>query len=786
MSMRRTLLYILFLLPYLCFANSVSEDQARHTAEVFLNNLADQHQSTTRAMTYRLQLVDTRYDQLYVFNSESSNSFVVVSASDKTEAVLGYSNECSFSVGNMPSALSYWLEELNNQVKVVGNGWGRASATRSTDHAAITPMVTSKWNQSAPYNLKVATSSNQYVTGCVATAMAQIMYYHKWPEQVTERLPSPGAALIDLEPTTFNWSIMRDTYTKNDTDEGAQEVAKLMAYCGYAAKMNYDMGSSGAYEDNATEGMRRFLGYDKSTELIYRTCYTSKQWDEIIYQELAAKRPVLYCGFAAGGGHAFVCDGYDGNGYYHINWGWGGNSNAYFLLSVLNPDDQGVGGAPGSDGYSIWQSAIIGIQKPETPYETKRLVTTRVFTQTPDIERSSVSEDFSLKVYSYLTNDITPTQSATFDTAFGLYQGESLLAVFEGNSNKTVKSGNFSSTSKTLQFGKGLSDGVYQIRALQRLSGTSEWLYAHMARAVYLQLQIAGTKLTATEVNASILLNEKLLTTMEVLSASVNGSAYAKRAVEIVANVKNTGTQTQGVMNLEIASKSDFSDATLVSMVGVHIDPGQTEDVKIHFTPEKTGTLYVRLVDRVSMTVLKELSVKIESAPAVILKSLGLTVDNIALKSGYPNYYDLTGNTLKASVQVQNLSTGAYEDYLYLYLFSRKPEDESWPSSKTYEIAYAKIEPGETKAVEFRFDNLEVGKEYALGAYYLENGERGKLPDFSSGIYLVVEGAGINKITNDGSPKVIYNLQGRNMGTDPSILPKGIYIIDGKKVVKQH
>lgn len=103
---------------------------------------------------------------------------------------------------------------------------------------------------------------------------------------------------------------------------------------------------------------------------------------------------------------------------------------------------------------------------------------------------------------------------------------------------------------------------------------------------------------------------------------------------------------------------------------------------------------------------------------------------------------------------------------------------------KTYEVAYAKIEPGETKTVEFRFDNLEVGKEYALQAYCLKEGGRESLPEFKTGRYLAVEGTGINKIINDSSPKIIYDLQGRNMGTDLSALPKGIYIIGGKKVVK--
>lgn len=735
-------------------------------------------------MTDKLQTIETDYDQLYVFNSESANAFIIISANDMTESVLGYSTESCITSGSIPPQMSYWLNEINRQVKAVANGWGCASKTRGEDHEAIAPMITSRWDQSAPYNLRVATSSNQYVTGCVATAMAQIMYYHKWPEEVTERIPSPGAALIDLEPTTFNWSQMRDNYSSNDTDDGAQEVAKLMAYCGYAAKMDYDMGSSGAQEDDAAEGMRRYMGYDKTTEVVYRASYTSDQWDEIIYQELAAKRPVLYCGFSAGGGHAFVCDGYDGNGYYHINWGWGGHSDAYFLLSILNPDDQGIGGTPGSDGYSVWQSAIIGIQKAETPYDPRRLVTSRIFTQTNDIERSSGDENFSLKVYSYLTNRIEPAQSVTIDTAFGLFKEDTLIDIFEGSINKNVNSGSFISTSKTIEFGKDLADGVYQIRALHRISESSEWIYPHMAKAIYLDLQIDGTRLIATERNAASYGSAKLLTDMDVLSASINGTAYAKHAVEVIANIKNSGSHNIGILDMEVARMPDYSDAATISRVGVNIDPGKTDNVAIHFTPRETGDYYIRLINFANDSVLKELSVNVETAPAVILQCTELKVDSIKLKEGYNNYYDVVGDSIKLNLQVQNLGPTTYKNYFYVFIFGKSPEDSSWPSSSTYKTTFASIEPGETKSFYFKFENLIPDKQYTFTALYMDGDERYRFSDISYGIYLVSDATNIVNIKSDNQKKNIYNLQGRYMGTNLNALPKGIYIIGGKKVVK--
>ena len=787
--MRKTLLILFVFFSCISFANSVSEIEARQKAESFLNGLTKNYKGATRANKNTLELVNTKYDQLYVFNSYDSEAFVIISANDKTESVLGYSDNSTISTSNISPQLLYWLDVLNNQVKAVANGMYKSRATRADNHDAIAPMVTSHWDQIAPYNLRVATSSNQYVTGCVATAMAQIMYYHKWPEAVTERVPSPGAALIDLEPTTFNWALMRDDYNRTDVDEGAQEVAKLMAYCGYAAKMDYDMGSSGAKETSAVEGLRRYLGYDKTTEVVYRVNYTSQQWDNIIYRELASQRPVMICGYAQGSGngivgHAFVCDGYDGKGYYHINWGWGGDSDAYFLLSVLNPDDQGVGGTPGSDGYSIWQSAIIGIQKAEKAYETRRLETTRVFTQTTDLERVSPTEDFSLKVYSFLTNNITPEQNGTFDTAFGLYNGDELLTMFDGATEKTVKSGSFAQASKTLQFGSNLSDGLYQIRALQRLSGTTEWIPAHLAQGRFLQIQITGTHLKATEVDA-VAFTEKLMTGIEVVSASINGTAYAKFPVEVVASIKNTGINNTGVIELYCGKKADYSDATLVSRVGANVDIGQTENVLMHFVPEETGTYYLRISNLANDAVLKEFSVTVVSPPAIIVQCEEATVSNatFAQKKGNVDYYNLAGNELTVNLKIKNLGQETYKNYIYAFIFKRL-EGESWPSSTTYSREWVSIEPGETKSVSLTFSGLEIGYQYTYSALYMDYNTRTRFDGLNIGIYLVSENTGINILDADKIQSPIYDIQGRNFGTSFDALPKGIYIIDGKKVVK--
>ena len=230
--------------------------------------------------------------------------------------------------------------------------------------------MTTKWNQHSPYNLFCPydeVNDAPSVTGCVATAMAQIMKYHEWP-------------------SAYDWSLMKDEYDSGDESAAAQEVAKVMYDAGASVYMEYSADGSTSNNDCISEALRNIFGYALSTEWVYRAYYSAQEWDELIYGNLKNKMPVIYAGQAIDiddsygylqgveSGHSFIVDGYDGKGLYHVNWGWGGLSDGFFLLSLLNPENQGAGGTSGSEGYSIKVSAVVGI-KPVKP--TEKAVTTR-------------------------------------------------------------------------------------------------------------------------------------------------------------------------------------------------------------------------------------------------------------------------------------------------------------------------------------------------------------------------------------------------------------------------
>ena len=165
--------------------------------------------------------------------------------------------------------------------------------------------------------------------------------------------------------TVLNWSSMKDTYTSGETGEAADAVATLMKACGASVKMSYanvGNGGSSANSDIIDDALKTYFGYDETTKYADRSFYSYLNWIELLYNELSQGRAILYCGQSIGGGHEFVCDGYQGEDYFHINWGWGGKSDGFFKLAALDPDEQGIGGSTSTEGYNAGQSAVIGIQ----------------------------------------------------------------------------------------------------------------------------------------------------------------------------------------------------------------------------------------------------------------------------------------------------------------------------------------------------------------------------------------------------------------------------------------
>lgn len=359
--MKRPMFFILaVMLAMTANAAKLTEQQALAKAQQFMKGKTFSITTKKRVANVMGEPIN---DAFYVFNAKEGG-FVIVSGDDRTAPVLGYSETGRLDINAIPQALESWFQGYADQLAWLTDHPSARIAHRTINGSAISPLLgETEWAQSTPYNLHCPVTSKGYsLTGCVATAMAQIMYYHRWPAQTTKEIPGYTTntlkLTIDSIPVSaIDWENILPKYSTSSTTIQQHAVADLMFKCGASVHMDYDMEGSGSSLSDVVTSLKEYFDYDASVSVIFRSHYGVERWNNIIYSELEAGRPVCYRGQSTTkGGHAFVIDGYDKDDYFHVNWGWEGRCNGYFLLSILAPEDT-------DNGYNNNQAAVIGIQK---------------------------------------------------------------------------------------------------------------------------------------------------------------------------------------------------------------------------------------------------------------------------------------------------------------------------------------------------------------------------------------------------------------------------------------
>lgn len=304
---------------------------------------------------------------VYLFSDTKTGAFLLTSADDFVPALLGYGDTALDSSGNPAPGFVYWMDALAREVSYASENSLGAPSRAATDRTPIAPMCATKWNQDAPYNdMCPVINGRVSVTGCTATATAQVFKYHNWPPAGTgivsyniEGFEEPFS--MNLADAVFDWDNMLDVYdTKTATQEQRDAVALLMKAVGYAFSMIYSPEASGAPSYDMARAIAEHFSYDKRLRFLYRDWYALTEWNDMIYASLSEYGPIIYNGQSESGGHSFVCDGYDKDDYFHINWGWGGISDGYFLLNVLDPWSQGIGGS--GTGFNYNQCVVCDIR----------------------------------------------------------------------------------------------------------------------------------------------------------------------------------------------------------------------------------------------------------------------------------------------------------------------------------------------------------------------------------------------------------------------------------------
>ena len=343
-------------------AQRVSKEAALLKAQAFLSNNTDGDQSTRRTPRHAPRLVLANdATELYIFNDEANGGYVIVSGDERMPDVLGYSYDDQYVEGDVPCNMQSILDGYATQVRYLRqHPEAKASIRRAAERAPIEPLISCKWNQFEPFNNKCPEVNGEHcATGCVATAMAQIMYYHRWPKQTSEVIPSYTTStnkikMPEIPVTTIDWDNMVDIYRGwgEETPANEDAVATLMLLCGSSARVDYDPSGSASIDSRALEAFPKYFDYDDALSLLYRDWFDEEEWEQMIYDELHDGRPVFYSGSGVGEGHAYLVDGYDKDGFYHMNFGWGHThaSSGYYLFT-----------GP-LEGYNRNQMAIVNIK----------------------------------------------------------------------------------------------------------------------------------------------------------------------------------------------------------------------------------------------------------------------------------------------------------------------------------------------------------------------------------------------------------------------------------------
>ena len=404
------------------FAERVSVEDAALVANNFMNvvsaNTNVKKVVPAKRMVRKAMAEENMY---YLYENADGEGWVIIAADDAVTPVLAYSNTGHFRTDNMPSNIRKWVGKYNNFIKKIEDDgvvaseetsaqWKKLRKGLPDDPAGtiiVGPLVTTQWDQDDPYWTLTPDGSGSVgkaYTGCVATAMAQVMKYWEWPVQGTgshtyqpvmqidedndgyvdsEITIYPGNLTANFGATTYDWDNMLDTYTSSATTAQKNAVATLMFHCGVSVEMMYGDDSyegSGAYTGNygdwtdptcAQNAFPTYFGYKKDGLVSYMRdgfiygstkyydSWTDAAWTAMVKAELDKKHPIMYGGAGNGGGHSFICDGYDSQDYFHFNWGWSGSNDGWYKLSNLVPGSGGAGG--GSYSFSEDQDVIIGI-----------------------------------------------------------------------------------------------------------------------------------------------------------------------------------------------------------------------------------------------------------------------------------------------------------------------------------------------------------------------------------------------------------------------------------------
>lgn len=810
--MKRTLLFALTVLAnsVLASANPITKGQALNIASKYISNpTLSNNTPKTRSLKANEQ------PAYYIFTSSNDDKFVIVSGESKLNEVVAYGDKMSKDESKQSPYFKQFLKDYERVVKAVRSNTIQASTTPSQLKRKVEPLLTCKWSQYAPFNKYTPViQGDRTPTGCVATATAQVMYHHKWPKnRPTDYIASTGDEA--RMSSTYWWDDMKDTSNKMFSSRSQQAVGVLMYDIGKAVRMRYYHKGSDSNLQNACNALRH--NFDYTVRYLVKDVLPANEFLKEVMQELSDGYPVL----VVGGPHAFVYDGYDEQGFIHTNWGWGGQEDGYFDINTvyLNVSGFALSGTFWDDISVVFAHPNNGIATPFKDIERAlyaRLTTTFTINKTQGARNESFSAEIK-KVGAY----------SSAKEGLGVFTGKVALALYN-DQNKRIKIFNSNSDNITwatifnafyfdvhnINFAE-MPNGNYRLVPVYSemldpvTKENGEWKPINYANEI--QVELTSTEVRMNENNPkddvtiekapSVLVPFYEDSGMAAFSFTMYNPGREEVRGDLVMTLTNKATNEEfigNVINYNVVAQRLGHTSFTIRMLAQHYKPGFVGplaagkyDVKLGIKAKRNGSEVV-----IPIKMLKPF--ELEIFPKVLQGTIEFNYVDFLVDGKEANYSTFELSKInQIGLQVHSKLTGylirdGYRGPLYYRLYDLTAD--KWIEVGSKNNVYLPYNPSKdvsSTRITFPASQLEANHSYEVHVEIERNGRREDLWNvntFRNTFHVVDElkATGIGSLESENkAPKHIYNVQGVRQTQAWDALPAGIYIVDGKKIMKK-
>ena len=811
--MKRTLLLMLTVFTNILLANAepITKAHALSIATKYINNpkLSNDTPKTRSSQA-------NEQPAYYIFTNPNDKKFVIISGESKLNELVGYGDKMTENPNDQPPYFKLFLKEYERVVKEV-----RSKATATTPQRPIKrkvePLLTCKWSQYDPFNKYTPLSNGQHTpTGCVATATAQVMFYNKWPKnRPQDYIASTGDDA--KKSATYWWDEMKNTTNEMRTEQSRQAVGVLMYDIGKAVHMRYYIKGSDSNLQRACNALRD--KFDYTVRYLDKNFLPANDFLNEVMQEISDGYPVL----VVGGPHAFVYDGYDEQGFIHTNWGWGGENDGYFDINIVTLNVSGFALNSGT----FWDDISVVFAHPNdgkaTPFkDIERGLDARTTTSlTIDKTEANRSESFSAKIeklgsYSSVKGEL------------GVFTGKVALALYNDKNeqvkifNSTASDQTWASIFTSMSFDvtdinfKGIADGNYRLVPVfsemldTKTKEHGDWKPINHANEIEVKLTPNAVQFNTNNPKDVVVIEKA----PSLLAPYYEGSGFKGAFSFTMYNPGREEVRGELVMTLiNQETKKEYNGYLLtpnvvaqrlgrttfvINMLPLYYNkpslgnlPRGKYDVKLSIKANRKGTEVEIPID------MKE-PFEIEVIPYVNNGNIELTFLDYYADGEYANYSTFQLNKIKnISLQVHSKVSGyqiknGYRGPIHYRLLDLT--NNKWIELGTVPNVYLPCDADNNAAqtrITFAASQLEANHSYEIHIEVERDGKREDIwnPNVLRNTFSTVDELrpnGINLLKTKQSRALnIFTLQGIRLSMTWEELPAGIYIIDGKKVIKK-